>query len=390
MSLWLHMVRLELVRALREGNTLLYLGFPLLAYPMMVWGSVQAITWVKDLQDRETLEIAVHGPLASLDALGEPPLAVVEGTLEDLDAGRVELVVEGDRSRPVLHYRSGAGRSKRARALVEQRLEAHAGERMLADVQEAGGDPAAVEPLVLEAEASDSSDAVMRWLLGVLACSMVPATLALGVLSPVSELFVAERERSSLETTLTAAVSRQMIASARLVAATLLGTAAGVGNLLALTLTVVHSALLVDMAEAVVLPPLAAFVASGALVASSALLITTVFAFAFSVAQSFREAQAIASPVLMVLIGPSLAGTLALVGGWTADVWWVPLLHTGTLLASSIDGTAAVGHVVGAVAIDLLLVAALWGAWSATFGAEALIAGLARPAWVGRLFGGTA
>jgi hypothetical protein len=385
-SLWVHMVRMELVRVLREANTILYLGFPLVAYPLMIWGSTQTLQYLGELREREPLRVAVSGPVAELD-LGGEPLVRASGGLADLDEGRLDAVVEGSATEPVIHHRSGSVRSQRARKLVVERLEEAAEARLLADVTARGALPAEARPIRLETESTDAAVDLLRWVLAVLCSTVFPAALTLGALSPCSELFVAERERHSLETTLTAAVSREKLVLARLAAGALLGALAAVANVGALALTLTHGALLLDAADGVPLPSPGGMLAIAALAASGSVLVTVLFSFAFSFARTFREAQSIASPVLMALVLPSLVGTLGLVGGWADQLWWIPVVHTGTLVAGAINGTAVGWQVALAAAGDLVLAGCLLGGWFATWGADALLVGVSRPSWLIRLIG---
>ncbi|MCB9676438.1 MAG: ABC transporter permease [Alphaproteobacteria bacterium] len=383
----LHATRIELLRTLRDGSTLLMMGFPVLLYPAMIWGLTQAGLYIDEARDRETLVLGVADGVDT-EGLGDDKVQIVPATLETLDAGDVDALLAGAGDGLELHYRAGSPRSRRTRRVVEDRIEARNTERVDAAAVEKGADAALLAPLEVDVDAIDDATPLVQFLIGLFACAFVPMSIIVSTYSPVVELFVAERERGSIETTLCAPIPRSRIVYARVLAAALLGSLAALGNLGALWITVLHGAVLV--VEDPVSLPFPGPVVLGtilALVLSAALLVAVLMSVALSAARTHREGQTLANFVLLPLIVPSMAGMLAVISESSRDVLFVPIAHTGTLLYAAIRHELVATDLFVAVGLDLALAALVLGGWMATLGPTSLIEGIQRPAWLARLAG---
>ncbi|MEZ4320523.1 MAG: ABC transporter permease [Myxococcota bacterium] len=384
---------MELLRTLRDGSTLMMMGFPVLLYPAMIWAMSQAALYMGAVRENEVARVALIAGDEGPDLAGLPMkrIEVGPGTLEDLDAGRFDLAVERVPDGVRLHHRAGSARSRRSLDRVEDRIEHISRKATAKAAVERGAVRATLRPYELEVEPIDDFTPLVLHLLGLLACAFVPMSVVVSTYSPVIELFVAERERGSLETTLCVATSRRDLVVAKLAAAALLGTAAALANLGALWLTLAHGAAIVS-SEPVELPVpgLGTLFAIVVLVLSAAVLVAVLMAFAVSVARTHREAQTLSNVVLLPMIVPAMGAMLAVIADRSADGLYIPIAHTGTLLYQTIHGGVAPGDIVLAVGMDVTLVVALFWLWMVTLGPTALIEGIARPAWLARLSGESA
>jgi ABC-type Na+ efflux pump permease subunit len=391
--------RSQTMQVLRDSSTLMLLGFPMLLYPMLIWAMLQAASYVLDDDETVyTVAFADQTPDAGRrpDLAGAEQLAVEAADLRGLDDGVVDALIALEGRTAKVHHRSGSASSRNALEAVEDALDAWGREAASKAGLEAGGDPVKLdlEAYDFEVERAPGDEPLSLFLIALLACGVVPISVVVGALNPVIELFVSEREKKTLETTLSLAVPRIDLVLARLFAAGVVAAAAAVGNLFALWLTIAHVELvLVDEALATAdlpLPGALTLVAVPLVLLAQSALVVTLLAAMMSVAQTYREAQTLGSVVLTALMLPLMGGMLAVIAEQADAYVLVPLVHTGILLNQAVRGTLAWGDLVAGLGVDLVTWAALLGAWCAVFGATKLLWGFQRPAWVEKWFGGNA
>lgn len=378
------MLRFEGIRVSRDANTLIYAGFPILGYPLLLLLAVQIASYVEGALDKQTPRVAVEAQ-ADAEALAGSAVELVDGDLDAVDQGTIEAFVRRRDGVVEVHHRSGNPLSRSAVGRVDDWLSSKAKQRLEARTKELG-----VEVYDVKVQNVDPVSGTLSYMFGLLVGLIAPLMLFIASPAPLAEMFVVEREKHTLETLLSTAVGRFELVVARIVIATTITTTATVLNLIAFAFVVGFAVqlLLEDPGELKLITTVW-WLTVPVLMASCGLLMSTAVTLIFSLAKTFREAQGLFSVLVYPLFGPLLISTLACIEGWSADLWWAPMCHTSTLIFAAISGQAHLLDVVLAVGIDLALVVLLLGGWHLVFGMESLLVGVERPAWVQRFTGET-
>jgi len=232
----------ELREAFRDANVLLYaVGFPLLLYPLMVWGVVQLLVLEEGLVERQPSRVEVVGSAEVAEAVLVAPIEAGEGGAAALQADRLDLLLEvalnqvGDEV--TLSYRSTRPRSERARALVDERLDGLRGERLEALAQEHGLAAGALRSWGILAVDDTPPRELAGEVLGRVIPLLLLTVLVLSTVYPLVEVVAGERERGTLETTMVAAVPRAAVVAGKLLCVVLVALAAVAGNAVAMGAT---------------------------------------------------------------------------------------------------------------------------------------------------------
>lgn len=367
-------LRRELTEALREPHVLAFsLGFPLLFYPLLIWGSVQlamlqdgALEW-----SPPRVAVAVHGaPVeevaglenglqqAIFEAAGLEQAAGL-GTvhaLEDDDAGVdvwVDAEADGPRWRATVHHLSTRSRSAAGARAVEEALQTLSETREAALVERVGADAAALEVWSWEAEDVSPRGKLLGRLLGLVLPVVLLSAMMVAGIYPAVEIVVGEKERRTLETTLTSAVSRVAIVVGKVLALlTLIGLSV-VGNLGAMVLTMVHILATSGSGASSLelsLEPGSLALAAGMLLVQ-AVLLAAVLVLVCLPAQTFKQGQTVASLVSTLGMLPAMVAMLP-----TAELSWgmalVPVSNTALVVREAVGGE---GSAPGPLALALLL-----------------------------------
>lgn len=380
MHIFLSMVQLELRRTLRDANTLLYIGFPVFAYPFIVWASIQGFVYFTDQGDTS---LAVEAPADLHDVLEEAGLEIRTGGLEAVDAGGLHASIERANGELRVHHRAGSVPSRLAVERIEDALEDDLEGRRVA-----AADRLDVVLYEVEDEPTDEPSRMMYWFVGLLVGMLAPLTTLISTTYPTMELFVVEREKGLLETLFTSSIDRRMLIVARLLVASALAWFAALVNALALTVTLAHGVALLTDLEADLLAAIpATVVAVPILLATCALVMTTLTAILYSGARTFREAQMLFSFGSMLLVGPTLVSLFACMEDWGDQLLPYPLFHSGPLLFDAIRGQLSASSFAIGLATDIGFVFLLLFVWDRVLGLDRLIQGVPRPAWLDRLLG---
>ena len=352
----------ELREALRDSSVLLYaLGFPLLFYPLLLWGAVQLLVLQAGVVERQPVRLDVDGSPALLEALLAPPVQAGEGGRAALLDGALDAVVRGDDAegfeRVEVLWRSTRARSERAHDLVEERVEVLRTERLEALAVEAGLPPDALCPSAIRSEDAAGREGVARQALARVLPLLALTTLLLSIAYPTVEVLVAERERGTLETTLLAAVPRRAVVAGKFLAVSLTGLLAVAGNGVAVWATL--SGLVaqadgaaLDLGIAWSLPLALALLCLLALAPAAAAWT----GLALLPARSFRAGQNRATLLLSCGLGlaaPCLASAAEPGWAWAA----VPVAGTAMALRGALGGALTCGPIACTLLANLLLAA---------------------------------
>lgn len=314
----------ELRILLRDRHTLLYaILLPLVLYPVLLWGTFQAATYVEALEERRTSSVIVsdetpgsrlRGFLSTRPGLRVEPWEGEEPSRQLLEARGVDAFLAyrlesppapRRAARATLRYNLARGSSAKARDRLEEALEEWRKTELAAAALEAG-EPGDLTALLRVEERSITSSRERSEFLASLVLPLLSLVMMiLGALYPALDSTVGERERGTLETTLVSPTRREAIVLGKYLAVVTLTLGSFALNFLSLGFTLVH---LMSQpgagAFAVELSPRLLGVALPAALLLALLIGAIVMLLAFT-ARSFREGQSYLTPVYLLAIAPS-------------------------------------------------------------------------------------
>lgn len=304
---------------LREPNALLMsVAFPLLLYPVMIWGTSEVFSLLSASREGEAFVVATADPeserlLAELDgpfsptSAADPRDALARG---DADAALVVTINEAGGLSTTVWTDGVRGRSRRAGELLEEALRDERDHRVTELSLAVGVDPDRWRREVVGRESGGNAATI-----GFLLSLILPQSLVLmGLMTtmyPALEAVVGERERGTLETVMVTRAARGSLILGKLGAVMAISLLGVVANLGAVVLTARHlvGLLKLDIGFELALGP-AEIVAFLGL----ALLATTLSAAANLVAalptRTFKQAQNAATGVVTVATMLSISGAL--------------------------------------------------------------------------------
>ena len=333
--LWAREVR----GALRERSVVVNsILLPLVLYPLLLWVEISAIAFVSGRSERTPAQVQVTGDEARYEevvtALEEAPDVSIQVTRADtlasalarLAAGDVNAVLEvasadgrgaADVSpRPldvVVHYDRSADPSRRALARVEAALGELRAQRLEEAAEGLDLPGSSMRPIRVDMVNVSSDEDLVATLLGVMVPLFLVISVALGCLVPAVDATAGERERGTWETLMTTATSRGSVVTAKYLYVAAFGAVAGMLNVLAISFSL-----------GPIMAPLEGLDASGAglaaslapmtllVMAAAAVLLALFFAAAMmplaAFAQTFKDGQALVTPVFYLALLPLLLG----------------------------------------------------------------------------------
>ena len=311
----------------------------------------------------------------------------------DLTRGQIDLVLEilpasgqasdlpGNR-RIRLSYDAASDRSRLARQRVQEHLDVHRDALLKQHAEAVGLTPPEWQVVAIERRNLATDSDVGAFILSLLVPLLTVIMVTIGCIFPAIETIAGERERQTWETTLSLAVPRHQIILAKYLYVATCGALAGLLNLLAVssTLKAVLAPLLGGDASGLrfaipwqALPMilvgivlLALFVAAGMMMLAS-------------LAQTFREGQALVGPFLLLCLLPLLLvqSPETVLG---PSLVWVPVANVMLLLRQLIGGVLPWGWAF----LTLLFEAA----WVLLFLSIARRLAQSEALWMGTLRGG--
>lgn len=371
--------RHELRSALRE-RTIVVNGIliPIFLYPVLLWGMFTAFTFVQGVNDGFTSRLSVGGELPAMHAQLRDSIATLpnvrleEGVVDPraaLQAGELDAVVTlSPASGPGaalpgnfhvdIAYDQTETRSSDARDRVASLVQRWRS-RWLAEIgQDLGLDAEERAVFTVRSENVSSAEDFTGVLLGYLLSVFLILMVAVGCFLPAIDTTAGERERSTWETLMTAGASRGSVVVAKYLYVATLGIVAGGLNVIALVVSIgaVLEPLLggSDLALEVTLTPLAA-----AVMLAAAILLALTFASAMMVfasfARSFKDGQAMVTPVIWIAILPMVLGGEPSDVSLSTNTAVVPLLNVSMMIRDAIRGV----FVWDAIGITVLVSAAV-------------------------------
>ncbi|MFL5307898.1 MAG: ABC transporter permease subunit/CPBP intramembrane protease [Polyangia bacterium] len=299
----------ELRETLRDRRTIaVMVMFPLVVYPLVSLVTAQVLAARVARVDAHVARVAVQGPpalaanvrhlLAGPEVIVAPPAATA-----DLATGRVDAIADvapGAPGQPPavrILYDETREESSAARERVQRALEARAG-------------PACAAAYAVTTAGIAPKAQVSGYLLSKVLPLVVVVMVMLGAFHPAIDITAGERERGTLETTLSAPIDRSALMAGKVLAVAALASLTGFLNLASMSLTVLEGARLAGGAGTKLAIPWRQAAAAFAVVPPTAFLFAAVMVAIGALARSFKEAQTLLTPVYFLCMAPALTAGL--------------------------------------------------------------------------------
>lgn len=375
--------RRELRSALRE-RTIVVNGvlIPVFLYPILLWAMFTGMTFVQGINEGFVSRIAVTSPpppahAALLDTLrARDDVELVEsgapgsGWDRALIDGDIDAVLEF-RSRPNdalpdnfvvnIRYDRAEERSRQAEARVREIVSDYRGEWVASE----GSARDLEEPerivFALVRENVSTSEDIGQLLLGQTLSFFLVIMVALGCFVPSVDTTAGERERSTWETLMTVSASRMSIVTAKYLYVATVGIVAGLLNVVAMMVSMgaVARPLLSGGGEPVrfTIPWLAAPVMLAGAVAL-ALFFAAAMMILAGFARSFKDGQAMITPVYWLVFIPVLLGDQSDVN-LSLTTSLVPIGNVTLMIRDAIGGVFQWPWIAVTLSVTLVLVGLL-------------------------------
>ncbi len=373
------LTRRELRSAYRETSVVLYsVLLPLLLYPFLLWLMVTALTFIEGQQERRV--VVIHYDEAILEQLGTEFLEMLS------EADRVEVSpssksgqglssrIPAYDARLTLRPNSGPEQSVEIRFFGD-RVESQEAVRRIREVHghyleqlsqtwftDHDLNPLAAKPFDLNSRSVSASSEVGGYLLGALLPIGLLVMIALGGAYPAIDTTAGERERGTWETMRSCSPSMTTIVVSKYLFVFIVCSLSGLLNLFAMLLSIRSIvAPLLRNSEGITfeIGPLTMLilicgVLGVALFVAAALLLCAAFA------RTFREGQALTTPMFMLIALPVLPlsdPSLTL----DQSLALVPLVNLALVWRQALQGTFEPFYLVQtALSLGVLVVSCLW------------------------------
>jgi sodium transport system permease protein len=383
----------ELRETLRDRRTLAVMVlFPLVVYPLVSLVTAQVLSARVARVEAHVARIAIAGPppivaqvrrlLSSADFSLAPA-----GAAADVAANRVDAFVEV--------AASPAGKPPSVRVFFDETREdsTTARDRVTQALGAGAGLSAGCAPPFAVATQGIAPRARMSgYLLSKVLPLVVVVMIMLGAFHPAIDITAGERERGTLETTLSAPIERSALMAGKVLAVAALAALTGFLNLASMSLTVLEGAHLVANRAPMSIPWIH-IAAAFAVIPPTAFLFAAVMVAIGSLARSFKEAQTLLTPVYFLCMAPSLTAALGdfRLDGATA---FIPGVNVTLLARDLIVGRAPWGLALAVVVSTLVYGLAALALAARLYDSERLFfsdeAGVGLGAWLRQLVAGRA
>jgi len=336
----------EVRSALRERTVVINsLLLPVVLYPLLLWLEISALSLASGMAERAPSRVAVvdGGGIAAalvdriVPTSGDDPRAATGALFApaqhlQLDQALARL---GDRSTDAvlevlppppdasglpgnfavtLHYDGSIDRSRRARDRLQDLVGDYRADRLEAEAEALSMTAVSVGPFALERRNASSEGSMHTALLSLMLPLFLVISVALGCLVPAVDTTAGERERGTWETLMSTQATRGTIVTAKYLYVASFGVVAGLANVGAMALTL--GPMLAPLQGLESGPgELARSLGPSTLLvmASGAVLLGAFFGAAMmlaaSLARTFKDGQAMVTPVFYLALLPLILGT---------------------------------------------------------------------------------
>jgi len=376
----------EMRSALRERNIVVHsLLIPVFLYPVVLWIAYTFMAFAggqtAGLASRVRLEGAseAHRALVRRLAIDRQIRLVAERPADAARAiqeGELDVLVElqpAPAAPPLEHnmrvrltYDKSKDRSGSARQRVVEALDRHRRQVVDDAARRVGVDAAALQGFWVDTRDLASGRDMGRFVLGLILPFFLVLMLAIGAFYPAIDATAGEREQHTWETSMTMATPRAGIVVAKYLYVATLSTAAGLLNLVAMTLSmksILRPLLGERSAEVSFSLPWSALPVIVLGTVLLALVISAMMMILASFARTFKEGQTMVSPLYVALILP-LTFLMSPGVELTPRLALVPVVNVAILFREAIAGTYRWPLIAMTSAAQLLTIAGLL--WLAT------------------------
>ena len=387
----------ELRETLRDRRTLAVMVlFPLVVYPLITLATLQVMSVRIARSEKQQPRVAIVGPtalaatvrarLAARNHGAADDFALSDGpaSAADVRAGKLDAAIAVDNP-------TRAADPPSARILFDPTQERSRNARSrIEDALAPAADPGCAAPYAISAEGVAPKHAMGGYALSKVLPLVIIIMVMLGAFHPAIDITAGERERGTLETTLSAPIARSALMAGKVVAVATLAALSGVLNLASMSITVLEGTRLATSGSGMTfsLPLVQAGAAALLVIPPAAFLFASVMVAIGALARSFKEAQTLLTPVYFLGMAPSL---LAALGDFelTGGVALIPGIGVTLLARDVIAGHASLGATCAVFASSVAYGAAALAVACRLYDSERLIgaddSGLGLRAWLRHL-----
>lgn len=289
---------------------------PLLLYPFLLWLMVTAMTYIEGQREQRALRLAYsaeldRGPTAALIAfLSKEEKLTLAPVAQDawVKSGKYDAYLKPLPQGVMLEYLGDRPESTHASDRLSEIVDSYNEKQRQSWFESKGLDPGAAQPFEIKGTSTAASSDVGGYLLGALLPIGLLVMIALGGAYPAIDTTAGERERGTWETLQSCGPSLARIVISKYLFVSLVCCLSGVLNLFAMLISIrsivapmlrQSNQITFEVGPLTLLVLLAGVLGVSFFVAA-ALLLCAVFA------RTFREGQALTTPMFMVIALPVL------------------------------------------------------------------------------------
>jgi len=371
----------EIRSALRERSIVVNsILMPIFLYPVLLWVMFSAMTFIQGLTEGFTSRIALVGEAAPghedlLDSLqARENVELIRDLPEDsavsrVQAGDLDAVlafrppVGEARALPSnflvdIRYDSSEARSRNAVSRIRDEVDGYRAAWVEREAAALGMTPSDQSLFSVADENVSTEEDLGALILGMMIPLFLAIMVALGCFFPAVDTTAGERERSTWETLMTTAASRQSVVTAKYLYVATMGVTAGILNVIAIFISIgAVMAPLMGQTEGIsfrlpllAIPVMMVGAVALALMLSAGMMILASFARTFKDGQAMVQPVYFAAIVIPLLLGQQTDRTL------TAGIAAVPVANVAMMIRDAINGIFLWPYIIQSLAVDLVVV----------------------------------
>ena len=347
----------EITDILRDKKTILMMiVVPLILYPLMFLGSMALFSSILSASTSKAYTVALDGVndpdtmkqyfkdneehFKYTFIIKEPGEGETDAAM--LEAGTIDAYVAESVSdnHPYFEiaYRASETDSQTAAGMVEKMLSKYRDElRSEAFIEQGLDEKAMMNPIGFFMKDYSSNEENVGFLMGYILPFLLIVSILMGALYPAIDTTAGEKERGTLETLLTLPVNNMELITAKFLAVSTIAVAAAILNLLSMGGLTAFIASSMNMLSENMNVDLVSFIPSMG-VTFICILVFALFASAVSLcscimAKSFKEAQNLTTPIMLIFLLGGMAGMIPSLE-LTEKTALIPVVNITLLIAS--------------------------------------------------------
>lgn len=347
----------EITDILRDKKTILMMiVVPLILYPLMFLGSMALFSSILSASTSKAYTVALDGVndpdtmkqyikdneehFKYTFIIKEPGEGETDADM--LEAGTIDAYVAESVSdnHPYFEiaYRASETDSQTAAGMVEKMLSKYRDElRSEAFIEQGLDEKAMMNPIGFFMKDYSSNEENVGFLMGYILPFLLIVSILMGALYPAIDTTAGEKERGTLETLLTLPVNNMELITAKFLAVSTIAVAAAILNLLSMGGLTAFMASSMNMLSENMNVDLVSFIPSMG-VTFICILVFALFASAVSLcscimAKSFKEAQNLTTPIMLIFLLGGMAGMIPSLE-LTEKTALIPVVNITLLIAS--------------------------------------------------------